>query len=146
METIFTNAENSKMNDPHEFFLHLPQTLDIGNGKKHVALQNLPIYYTTQNIRKQYKNNKLKIIAPTWNDKFKLPGSSYSVSDIQDYIEYIIKKHETSTTVPPIHVCNNRIDNRLVFKISDRYKLELQAPEAIKLFGSTKNLIGKTKN
>ena len=92
------------------------------------------------------RHNKLKIIAPTWNDKFKLPGSSYSVSDIQDYIEYIIKKHETSTTVPPIHVNINRIDNRLVFKISDRYKLELQAPEAIKLFGSTKNLIGKTKN
>ena len=68
------------------------------------------------------------------------------MSDIQDYIEYIIKKRETSTTVPPIHVYINRIDNRLVFKISDRYKLELQAPEAMKLFGSTKNLIGKTKN
>ena len=48
METIFMNTENSKMNDPHEFFLHLPQTLDIRNGKKHVALQNLPICYTPQ--------------------------------------------------------------------------------------------------
>ena len=43
-------------------------------------------------MRKQYKNNELKIIAPTWNDEFKLLGGSYSVSDIQDYIEYIIKK------------------------------------------------------
>ena len=42
-------------------------------------------------IRKQYKKNKLKIIAPTWNNEFELPDSSYSVSDIQDYVEYIIK-------------------------------------------------------
>ena len=47
-----------------------------------------------KNIRKQYKNKKLKIGAPTWNDKFELPDGSYSVSDIQDYIEYITKKHE----------------------------------------------------
>ena len=47
------------------------------------------------NIIKQYKNNKRKIIAPTWNDDFELSDGSYSLSDIQDYIEYIIKKHET---------------------------------------------------
>ena len=49
------------------------------------------------NIIKQYKNNKRKIIAPTWNDDFELSDGSYSLSDIQDYIEYIIKKHETLT-------------------------------------------------
>ena len=65
--------------------------------------QNLFIYYTLKNIRKQYKINKLKIIALTWNDEFKLPDGFYSVLDIQDYIEYIIKKYETLTTVPPIH-------------------------------------------
>ena len=58
---------------------------------KHVALQNLPIYYTCNNIRQQYKNNKLKIIAPTWNYEFELSGGSYSVSDFQDYIKRIIK-------------------------------------------------------
>ena len=58
---------------------------------KHVALQNLPIYYTCNNIRQQYKNNKLKIIAPTWNYEFELSDGSYSMSDIQDYIERIIK-------------------------------------------------------
>ena len=42
--------------------------------------------------------------------------SSCSVSDTQDYIEYIIKKHETLTTILPIHVYINRINNRLVFK------------------------------
>ena len=74
-----------------------------------------------------------------------LPDDSYSVSDIQDYIEYIIKKHETLTTIPPIYVYINRINNRLVFKIKDGYKLELQTPETIKLFGGTKKLIDKTK-
>ena len=98
----------------------------------------MPIHYTWKNIRKQYKNNALEIIAPTWNDEFELPDGSYSVSDIQDYIEYIIKKQETLTTIPPIHVCINRINNRLVFKIKDGYKLELQMPETMKLFGSTK--------
>ena len=81
---------------------------------------------------------KLKIIAPTWNDQFELADGSYSVSDIQDYIEFITKKHETLTAIPPIHVYINRINNRLVFKIKDGYKLELQTPETIKLFGSTK--------
>ena len=69
METIFLNTENSKTNKPHNFFLNLlSQRLELSSSNKHVALQNLPIYYTWKNIRKQYKNNKLKIMAPTWND------------------------------------------------------------------------------
>ena len=60
------------------------------------------------------------------------------MSDIQDYIEYNIKKHETVTAVPPIHVYVNRvIDGCLVFKIKDKFKLELKASETVKLFGST---------
>ena len=68
-------------------------------------------------------------------------GSDYSVSDIQDYIEFIIKKHETLTTVPPINVYINRVNYRLVFKVKDGCKLELQTPETMKLFSSTKKLI-----
>ena len=68
------------------------------------------------------------------------------MSDIQDYIEYIIKKHETLTTITLIHVYINRINNRLKFKIKDGYKLELQTPKTLNLFGSTKKLIDKTKN
>ena len=146
METIFMNMENSKMNETHKFVLNLSQRLDLRSSDKHVAPQNLSIYYRWKNIRKQYKNNKLKITAPTWNDEFELPDGSYSVSDIQDYIEYIIKKNETLTTIPSIHVYINRINSRLVFKIKDGYKLELQMPETMKLFGSTEELIGKTKN
>ena len=68
------------------------------------------------------------------------------MSHIHDYIEYIIKKHEALTAIPPIHVYINRIINRLVFKIKDGYKLESQTPETIKLFGTTKKLTDKTKN
>ena len=56
------------------------------------------------------------------------------------------KKHETFPTNPPIHIYINRINNRLVFKIKDGYKLELQTPETMKLYGSTKKLVDKTKN
>ena len=142
MEAIFMNTDNSKTNEPHNFVLNLSKRI----SNKLVALQYLSIYYTWKNIRKQYKNNKLKIITPTWNDEFELPDGFYSVSDIQDYIEYIIKRHETLTTISPIHVYTNRINNRLVFKIKDAHKPGLQTPETMKSFDSTKNLIEKTKN
>ena len=87
METIFMNTENSKTNEPHKFVLNLSEILDLNSSNKYVALQKLSIYYTWRKIRKQYKNNKLKITVPTWNDKFELADGSYSLSDIQDYIE-----------------------------------------------------------
>ena len=96
--------------------------------------------------KKLYENNKVKIITPTWNGEFQLPDGSYSVSDIQDHVDYIIEKHETLTIISPLHVYITRINKRLVFKINDRYKLELQTPETMKLFGSTKKLLDKTKN
>ena len=71
MKTIFMNTKNSKTNESHKFVLNLSQRLDLRSSNKHVALQNLSIYYTWKIIRKQYKNNKLKIISPTWNDEFK---------------------------------------------------------------------------
>ena len=90
------NTENSKTNGLHKFVLNLSQRWDLTSSNKHFALQNLSVYCIWKNIRKQWKNNKLKIIAPTWNDEFKLPNGSYSVSYIQGYVEYIIKntKHE----------------------------------------------------
>ena len=63
MKTIFINTENRKTNDPHKFVLNLSQRLDLKSSNKHVALQNLSFYYTWKNIRKQYKDNKRKIIA-----------------------------------------------------------------------------------
>ena len=99
-----------------------------------------------KNIRQRDKNNKLKIIAPMRNDEHKLPDASYSVSNIQDHTEDVIKKNETLSTKPPIHIYVNRINNILVFKIIDGYKLELKTIKTMELFRSTKTLIDKTKN
>ena len=131
METIFMNTENSKTNDSNKFILNLSQRLLLRSSDKHAAFQNVSIFQTWKNIGKQYKNNQLKKISPTWNDEFELPDGSYAMSDIQDYIEYIIKNHETLTTIPPIYVYIHRINNRSVFKIKDEYKLELQTPETM---------------
>ena len=91
-----------------------------------------------KNIKSEYKNNKFKISALTWNDTFHLPDGSYSISDIQDYFEFIIKKHETLTENPSIQIYPNKIKNRIIFKIKTSYKLELLSPETMELSGSTK--------
>ena len=82
-----------------------------------MALANLSIYYTWKNIKSEYNNNKFKISAPTWNDTFDLPDGSYSISDIQDYFEFITKKHETLTENPLLQIYANKIKNRIVFDI-----------------------------
>ena len=111
-----------------------------------MALANWSIYYTWKNIKSEHNNNKFKISVPTWNDTFDLPDGSYSISDIQDYFEFIIKKHETLTENPPIQIYPNKIKNRIVFKIKTGYKLELLTPETMKLLGSTKKVVDKDKN
>ena len=78
----------------------MSQRLDLISSNKYVALQNLSICHTWKNIIQQYKNNKLKIIAPPSNDDFELPDGSYSVSDIQDYIEHIMKNPDALPTNP----------------------------------------------
>ena len=97
-------------------------------------------------MQKSYNNNKFKISALTWNDKFELPDGSYSVSDIQDYFEYILKKHGENTDKPSVQIYVNKIENRVTFKIKNGYSLELLTPETMKLLGSTRNKITKDKN
>ena len=67
-----------------------------------MVLTNLSIYYTWKNIKSEYNNNKFKISAPTWNYTFDLLDGCYSIEDIQDYFEFIIKKHETLTENPSV--------------------------------------------
>ena len=146
MDTIFMNSENSKTFRPHVLILKLTNKLDWRRGEKSIALSNLSIYYTWKNIKSSYNNNKFKISAPTWNDKFELPDGSYSVSDIQDYFEYILKKHGENINNPSIRIYVNKIENRTTFKIKTGYYLELLTAETIKLLGSTENKITKDKN
>ena len=116
MDTIFMNSENSKTSDPHRLLLNLTDKINLKRSDKYVALSNLSIYYTWKNIKKSYKNNKFKISAPTRNEECELPDGSYSVSDIQDYFECIIKNLETFTDNPPIWIYINKIENRIYNK------------------------------
>ena len=140
------NSEDSKTSKPHVLKLKSTSKLDLRLGEKVIALSNLSIYYTWRNIKSSYNNNKFKISAPTWNDKFELPDGSYSVSDIQDYFKYILKKHGENTNKPSVQIYVNKIENRITFKIKNGYSLELLTPETMKLLGSTKNKITKDKN
>ena len=140
------NSENSKTTKPHVLILKLTNKLDFRMGKKVIALSNLSIYYTWKNIKSSYNNNKFKISAPTWNDEFELLDGSYSISDIQDHFEYILKKHGEDIDKPSVQIYVNKIENRVTFNIKNWYNLELLTPEIIKLLGSTKNKITKDKN
>ena len=115
MDIIFMNSENSKTHKPHVLILKLTNKLDLRLGEKVIALSNLSIYYTWKNIKTSYNNNKFKISAPTWNDKFELPDGSYSISDIQDYFKYILRKHGEDTDKPSVRIYVNEIENRVTF-------------------------------
>ena len=102
MKTIFINSENSKASQSHRFKLDLTDKRDLKDPKKNLALANLSTFYTWKNIMSEYNNNKFKISSPTWNDTFDLHDGSYSIPEIQDYFEFIIRKRETLTENPPI--------------------------------------------
>ena len=146
MGTFFMNTRNSKTSEPHRFKYDLIDKLDLKNPNKNMALANLSIYYNCKNIKSIYNNNKFKISAPTWNDTFDLPDGSYNIPVIQNYIEYVIKKHETIAETAPILIYANKITNRIVFKIKTAYKLELLSKETMKLLRSTKDTTDADKN
>ena len=107
MDTIFMNSGNCKTSDAHILILRLTDKLDLRRGEKSIDLSNLSIYYTWKNIKSSYNNNKFKISAPTWMDKFEFIKS---VSDILNYFEYILKKHVENIDNPSIKIYVNKID------------------------------------
>ena len=131
METIFMITENSKTNEPHGFKLDLTDQLNLKSPNKNIVLVNLSIYYTLKNIKIECNNNKFKISIPTWNEAFHLPDGSYTIDDIQDYFEFIIKKHETLTDNSSVNIYVNKIKNRIVFKTKNGCKIELLTPETM---------------
>ena len=139
-------SENSKTSMPLVLILKLTSKFDLRIGEKVIALSNLSIYYTWRNIKSSYNNIKFKISAPTWNDEFELPDESYSVSDIEDYFKYILKKHGENTNKPSVQIYVNKIENTITFKIKDGYSLEILILETMKLLESTKSKISKDKN
>ena len=127
------NFKNSKTSEPHVLILKLTDKLDLRRGEKIIALSNLSIYYTWKNIKSSYNNNRVKISAPTWNDKFDLSDVLYSKSNIQDYFEYILKNHGENADKPSVEIYVNKIESRVTFKTKDGYSLELLTPETMKL-------------
>ena len=137
------SSKNSKTSKYHVLILKLTIKLDLGIGEKIIALSNISIYYTWRNKKSSYNNNEFKIFAPTWDDKFELPDGSDSVSDIQDYFEYILEKHGEDIDKPSVQICVNKIENRITFKLKKRYSLGLLTTDTMKLLGSTET---KDKN
>ena len=135
MNIIFMNSKNSKTSDPQRLLLNLIDKIDLSRKDKYIAVSNLGICYTWKNIKNSYKNNKYKTSAPKWNEKFELPNGSYSISVIQDYFEYVLKKHGEKTVNPSIRIYTNKIENRITLKIITNFWLLKQGNylEALKV-------------
>ena len=147
METIFMNTENSKTNESNKFIYQFTDKLNLKTpNNKNIGLVNLSIYYTWKNIKSAYSNNIFKIPSPAWNNEFDLLEGSCPIVGIQDYFEFIIKKHKTLVENPPIQIYPIKIKNRIVFKVKTGYKLELFSPEKMKLLGSTREDVDKDKD
>ena len=138
------NTGNSKTNELHRFTLTLADKDKF--NLKDANLTNLSIYYKWKNMKSAYTNNKFKISATTWNHEFDLLDGSYSLSDIQDYFEYLIKKHEAMADNLLAQIYTTKIKNRIVLKIKTGYKLKLLSPETMKLLGSTKKDVDQDKD
>ena len=94
MFNIFINSKNKKTAKTYRLLLNFTDKIDFKRNNKYVALLNLSIYYTCTNIKKSCKNDKFKILSTTRKEEFELPDESYSVSELQDYFEYILKNIE----------------------------------------------------
>ena len=135
MNIIFMNSKNSKTSDPQRLLLNLIDKIDLSRKDKCIAVSNLGICYTWKNIKNSWKNNKYKTSAPKWNEKFELPNGSYSISVVQDYFEYVFKKHGEKTVNPSIRIYTNKIENRVTLKIITNFWLLKQGNylEALKV-------------
>ena len=136
MEKIFKNQKKKKTNESNKFFYNFTHKLNLKTPNKKIALVSLSIYYTWKIIKSAYNDHKFKISAQNWIDKFDLLDGSYSVSDIQDYFEYIITKHEVVADNLPTQIYFNKTG----------YKIDLLSKETMKLLGSREIVIDKYKN
>ena len=105
MEIIFINTENINIIESNKFMYQFTDKLNLKNpNNKNIELVSLSIYYRLKNIKSTDNNNTFKISTPTWNNEFELSDGSYSISDIHDYFEFIIKKHGNLTESPSTQI------------------------------------------
>ena len=70
-------------------------------------------YSITINLKYQLQHRMINL---------KLPDGSYSVSNIEDYFEYILKMHGDNIDKPSVEICVNKTtlyENRITFKIKN---------------------------
>ena len=111
--TFTEDIRNGKLHFLSSVYLWIKQT----RKDKYISLSNLSIYYLWKNTKKSYKNNQFKRSALTCNEESESPDGSYSISDIQDCFQYILKQHGEKTVNPSIKIYINKIENRTAFKI-----------------------------
>ena len=133
MNTIFMNSKTSGTSDPHRLLLSLSGKQRL-NTCCFIKSQHLLYIDKYKNFIQKYI---FKISAPTWNEEFGFPDGSYSISNIQEYFEYIFKNMEKRLMI---------IISFHTFKIKTRYYIELLTPETMKLLESTKIEITKDEN
>ena len=139
------NSKNIQTSKAHVLILKFTDKLDLRRGENRIALSNLSIYYTWKNTKSSYSNNKFETAA-ICNHKCELHDGSYSASDIQDYFEYIFKKHGENIGNPSVKIYINKFENRIKFRNKNGYSLELLTTETIKLLESTESKITEDKN
>ena len=102
------NSEKTETSDSHRLLFNVTDKINLKRSNAYFLFSNFSIYYTWRNIKKSYKNNKFKILAPAYNEELELPDASYCLSGIQDYFEYILKKHGDETGNPSIRKYVNK--------------------------------------
>ena len=140
MDTIIMNSWNTKTSDTRRLLLNLSDKINLKGSDKYVALSNLSIYCTWKSTKKSYKNRKLKTSAWPCSEELQLPDGSYSVSDTQDYFDYIIKKHEVVPDNSSITMYINKVGKINTFKIKTGYYLEILTPATMKVLGNLEAL------
>ena len=131
LDTTFMNSINSIIYDPERLLPNLSYKINLWTSDKYAAVSNLSNYYAQKNIKSPYKFNEFKISVPTRNKEFELPDGSYSLSNTQEYFEFILKNDEKVNDI-----INLSIESHL--KIKTGYCLEHLMPETMKLIRSTK--------
>ena len=132
------NSENREISKPHDLILKITGKLDLRRGGKSIALSHLSIYLTWKRRKSSYSNNKFKVSAQTWNDKFEYLMSCI-LYQIFKTIQHILKEHNEKIDNPSVRIYVNKIGNRITFTIKTGYYLELLTPETIKLLVNTEN-------
>ena len=84
---------------------------------KRLSPYQISAFITRRKTKSSCYINKSEISAPTWHDKFELPDGSYSVTDIQDYFEYILKKYGENTGKSSVQIYVNKTENRITLKL-----------------------------